>query len=62
MPLDASALDSLSTSLEDLVIRLAELSEDIDEDDEIGIELREVERQLHTASRRLAKATRRSTH
>ena len=36
---------------------LAELAADVGEDDEIGIELREVERQLHTASRRLTKAT-----
>ncbi len=60
MPLDVSALGSLSTTLEELVQRLAELAADVGEDDEIGIELREVERQLHTASRRLTKATLRS--
>ncbi len=46
-------------SLDDLVKRLVELARAAGDDEEIGIELREVERQLETASRRLAKAIRR---
>ena len=59
MPLDTSALGSVSLSLEDLLMRLRELATDTNEDDEIGSELREVERQLDMASRRLQKAVRR---
>ncbi len=59
MPLDSSALGSVSLTLEDLVKRLRELAADTAEDDEIASELREVERQLHMASRRLQKALRR---
>ena len=59
MPLDTSALGSVSMSLEDLLMRLRELATDTNEDDEIGSELREVERQLDMASRRLQKAVRR---
>jgi len=59
VPLDTSALGSVSLSLEDLLARLRELSTDTHEDDEIGSELREVERQLDMASRRLQKALRR---
>lgn len=59
MPLDSSALGSVSLTLEDLVQRLRELASDTAEDDEIAGELREVERQLHMASRRLQKALRR---
>ncbi len=60
MALDTSALSSLAGSLEELVRRLGELSVAVDEDDEVGVELREVERQLQTASRRLDKAARRA--
>ncbi len=59
MPLDSSALGSVSLTLDDLVKRLRELTGDTAEDDEIASELREVERQLHMASRRLQKALRR---
>ena len=59
MPLDSSALGSLSLSLDDLVDRLRELAADTSEDDDIANELREVERQLSTASRRFHKALRR---
>lgn len=59
MPLDTSALGSVSLSLEDLLMRLRELASDTHEDDEIASELREVERQLDMASRRLQKALRR---
>lgn len=59
MPLDSSALGSVSLSLDDLVQRLRELTADTDEDHELFGELQEVERQLSTASRRLHKALRR---
>jgi len=59
VPLDSSALGSVSLSLDDLVERLRELAADTSEDDDIANELREVERQLSTASRRLHKAIRR---
>ncbi len=59
MPLDSSALGSVSLSLEDLLHRLRDLAAETNEDDEIASELREVERQLDTASRRLQKALRR---
>lgn len=56
MPLDVNALESLSASLDDLVHRLASIAREAGDDEEIGVELREVERQLETASRRLVKA------
>ena len=59
MPLDSSALGSVSLSLEDLLHRLRDLAAETNEDDEIASELREVERQLDTASGRLQKALRR---
>ncbi len=59
MPLDAAALGSVSSSLDTLVERLRTLSADAQEDEDVVTELLEVERQLHTASRRLAKALRR---
>lgn len=59
MPLDTSALGSVSLSLEDLLQRLRQLAAETHEDDEIAGELREVERQLDMASRRLQKALRR---
>lgn len=60
MPLDVNALDSLSASLDDLVDRLGSIAREAGDEDEIAIELREVERQLETASRRLVKAVLRS--
>ena len=59
VPLDSSALGSVALSLDDMVVRIRSLIADAPDDDEIVGELREVERQLHTASRRLAKAVRR---
>lgn len=59
MPLDVNALQSLSGSLDDLVGRLGSIAREANDDDDIGVELREVERQLETASRRLTKALRR---
>ncbi len=58
---DVSALGSISLSLEEIIERLRDLSQDLDDDDEIGSELKEVERQLHMAWRRLDKAMRRAT-
>lgn len=60
MALDINALSSMNSSLEDLVGRLARLSTNLDDEDEIGVELREIERQLQTAQRRLTKAVRRA--
>ncbi|MEZ5228742.1 MAG: hypothetical protein R2710_19375 [Acidimicrobiales bacterium] len=60
MPLDVNALESLSATLDDLVRRLAAIAREAGDDEEIGVELREVERQLETASRRLTKAVART--
>ena len=60
MALDVGSLSSLSGSLEELVERLGHLARAVDEEDDVGVELREVERQLQTAARRLAKAARRA--
>ena len=60
MALDVGSLSSLSGSLEELVDRLGQLARAVDEEDDVGVELREVERQLQTAARRLAKAARRA--
>lgn len=60
MALDVSALASLNASIADLVDRLGRLSANLDDEDEVGAELREIERQLQTASRRLTKAVRRA--
>ncbi len=59
--LDVSALGSIATSLDELVRRLHEVGGELSEDDEVGAELREVERQLIMASRRLEKAARRAS-
>lgn len=60
MAIDVSALGSVTLSLEELVDRLRDISRDLDDDDEVGSELKEVERQLHTSLRRLEKAMRRA--
>ncbi len=57
--LNSSALESLALSLRDMVDRLHDLASEVQEDDDIGSELREVQRQLHMASRRLDKSLRR---
>ena len=59
MPIDHTALSSLSSSLDDLTRRLGGLARDGDEDDDDRGELLEVERQLQTAGRRLEKILRR---
>lgn len=60
MSVDVSALGSIARSLEELVERLRDVSRDVDEEDEVGSELREIERQLDMSSRRLQKTTRRA--
>jgi len=62
MALDGNVLSSLSATLDDLIERLGELGDASSEDDEALVELREVERQLQTSSRRLAKIVRRVSH
>lgn len=59
MPLDASALSSLSSSLDTVVERLGQLADGADPDEDALVELREVERQLQASSRRLARVIRR---
>ena len=61
MAIDATALSSLSASLDDLTTRLGQLANEANEDDDERGELLEVERQLGTASRRLEKLLRRAS-
>ncbi|MDH5521282.1 MAG: hypothetical protein OEZ14_12210, partial [Acidimicrobiia bacterium] len=58
MAIDYHLLSSLSSTLEDVVRRLGEVARSADDDNDPVIDLLEVERQLTTASRRLAKITR----
>lgn len=60
MAIDATALSSLSASLDDLTTRLGQLANEANEDDDERGELLEVERQLGTAARRLEKLLRRA--
>ncbi len=60
MSVDVSALGSIQSSLDEVLERLGEQTYGLGDDDEIGSELREVQRQLATASRRLEKAQRRA--
>lgn len=53
MPLNVSALGSLSSSLDDLTSRLEHLSRELGPDDDLGAELRDVHRQLEASGRRL---------
>lgn len=55
MPLDRSALSSLSASLDDVTARLGAVARDAGDEDEAVVEVFEVERQLQTACRRLDK-------
>jgi hypothetical protein len=48
----------MSSTLEDLTSRLGQLAEASDGEDDALLELREVERQLQTCCRRLAKIAR----
>ena len=59
MPLDVSSLGSLASSLDDLTLRIGRLADDCDDEDDAGIELREVHRQLEASTRRLAAIVRR---
>ncbi len=59
LALDGSALGSISATLDELVDRIGILADAADAEDEALVELREVERQLQTAGRRLAKIVRR---
>lgn len=61
MTVDRNALSSLSATLSDVVDRLGTLARTAGEDDEVGSELLEVERQLTMSHRRLEKAIRRAT-
>lgn len=58
MAIDRHLLSSLSSTLDDVVARIGEVARAADETDEGAIDLREIERQLMTASRRLAKVAR----
>lgn len=60
MAIDVSALGSITRSLLELNDRLREIALSVSDDDEVGSELREIERQLQTASRRLDKAMRKA--
>lgn len=61
MPIDATALSSLSATLDDLTQRLGQLAREADEEDEDRGELLEIERQLQIAGRRLDKLLRRAS-
>lgn len=61
MPIDSTALSSLSASLDDITRRIGQLAAEADEDDDDRGELIEVERQLETASRRLDKLLRQAS-
>ncbi len=62
MPLDHTALSSLSASLEDLTQRLGAIAAQANDSDDDRNEVLEVERQLQTAGRRLEKITRRASY
>ncbi len=61
MPIDTTALSSISATLDDLTNRLGQLAREANEEDEDRGELLEVERQLQIAGRRLDKLLRRAT-
>ncbi len=58
MAIDYHLLSSLSATLEDVVRRIGEVARSADDDNDPVVDLLEIERQLSTASRRLAKLTR----
>ena len=58
MPLDSHALGSIAASLQELTERIGHLTSGSSDDDEALVEVREVERQLQTAGRRLTKILR----
>ncbi len=59
MGLDVNALDSMSATLHELTDRISHLLADANEEDDAVAELREVERQLQSSTRRLTKIVRR---
>ena len=59
MGLDVNALDSMSATLHELTDRISHLLADTNEEDDAVAELREVERQLQSSTRRLTKIVRR---
>ncbi len=59
LALDGNALGSISATLDELVDRIGKLADAAGAEDEALVELREVERQLQTAGRRLTKIVRR---
>ncbi len=59
MSLDAASLSSIAWSLEDLTRRISEMTGTLDEEDEFGLEMLEVERLLQGAGRRLDRISRR---
>jgi len=61
MPLDISALSSISASLDELIARLEHIAKQGGEEDEAAGEVLEVERTLRTSSRRLNKILRQIT-
>ena len=58
MAIDYNLLSSLSATLDDVVRRIGEAARSADDDRDPVVDLLEVERQLTTASRRLAKICR----
>lgn len=61
MPIETTALSSLSATLDDVTQRLGQLARAADDEDEDRGELLEVERQLQIAGRRLDKLLRRTS-
>ena len=55
MPLDAAALSSISTALDDLTLRITSLADDYQTSprEDVAADLYEVERNLNAAARRL---------
>lgn len=59
MGIDINALDSMSSTLQELTDRISHLLVETNEEDDAVAELREVERQLQSSTRRLSKIVRR---
>lgn len=53
MALDLSALASLSSTLDEVTLRIGQLAAACDDKDEAGLALKELERQLEASARRL---------
>lgn len=60
MTLDINSLSSLATSLDDLTERLGDVARSAGEEDELGPEALEIERQLQMSVRRLNQLLRRA--